>query len=90
MGIYYGSDIYGIGIYNFNDDGVVNTLFEKTYDKIMTRDLLEEAKVFYDNLEIKNNVFIKMYTECSSTYGGGVFMDWMQITKDMFLEKMST
>ena len=35
--------------------------YEETYDE------MREAYLFYDNLNDKNNIFIKIYIECSST-----------------------
>jgi hypothetical protein len=57
MGIYANGSIFGISIYNFNDDDVSNTLFEEKYDKIMTHEQMSEAYLFYTNLNDKNNIF---------------------------------
>jgi hypothetical protein len=34
MGIYTNGSIFGISIYNFNDDDLSNTLFEEKYDEV--------------------------------------------------------
>jgi hypothetical protein len=36
MGIYNNGSIFGIRIYNFNDDDLSNTLFEEKYEGIMS------------------------------------------------------
>ena len=33
MGIYDNGNIFGIKMYNFNDDDIANILFEKTYNE---------------------------------------------------------
>jgi hypothetical protein len=90
MGIYPSDDIYGVRIYNFiNDEG--NVLFERKYDTIMSYETIQEAKLFYDELceTDKNNVFFKIYTECSTTYNSGLCMIWLPITLDLFIQKFS-
>ena len=89
MGIYSNGSIFGIQIYNFNDDDISNILFEEKYDKIMTHEQMREAYLFYTNLNDKNNIFFKIYTECSSTlsYNRDNFMEWQPLSLDTFLEK---
>ncbi len=89
MGIYFcNGDIFGIQIYNFNDD-ISNILFEEKYDEIMSYTQMREAYLFYTNLNDKNNLFLKIYTECTSTfsYNRHNFMMWHPIPLDTFLEK---
>ena len=57
MGIYSNGSIFGIQIYNFNDDDISNILFEEKYDKIMSYNQMREAYLFYTNLNDKNNIF---------------------------------
>ena len=45
MGIYDSGKIFGIKIYNFNDD-FANILFEKTHNEIMTDEEKKKAYVF--------------------------------------------
>jgi hypothetical protein len=92
MGIYSNGSIFGILIYNFNDDDLSNTLFEEKYDEIMSYQQMKEAYLFYTNLNDKNNIFFKIYTECSSTldnYNKDNFMMWHPLSLDIFLEKFS-
>ena len=57
MGIYSNGTIFGIQMYNFNDDDISNILFEKKYDEIMSYNQMREAYLFYTNLNDKNNIF---------------------------------
>ena len=41
MGIYNHGSIFGIRIYNFNDDDFANILFEEKYDEIMSYGQME-------------------------------------------------
>jgi len=43
MGIYSSGRIFGIQIYNFNDDDISNVLFEEKHDEVMTHNQLREA-----------------------------------------------
>lgn len=88
MGIYSNDNIFGIQIYNFNDDNS-NVLFEAKYDEIMSFHQMREAYLFYTNLTDKNNVFFKIYTECNSTlsYNRENFMMWYPLPLNTFLEK---
>ena len=86
MGIYTNGTIYGILIYNFVDD-IANTLYERKYDNIMTNQQIKEAFLNYQKLNDKENLFFKIYTECCSTYGDGVYFSWYSIPINIFLEK---
>jgi hypothetical protein len=90
MGIYYSGRIFGIRIYNFNDDDCSNTLFEEKYDEIMSHEQMREAYLFYTTLNDKDKIYFKIYTECSSTYNlnnSENYMEWYSISLNMFLEK---
>ena len=69
MGIYNNGSIFGIKMYNFNDEDVANILFEKTYNEIMSDDEKKKAYLLYIWLNNNNEICFKYYTECSSTYG---------------------
>ena len=86
MGIYTNGCIFGIKIYNFIEDEC-NTLLETKYDEIMTNEQIKEVYFLYEKLSNKKNIFFKIYTECSSTYAKGTYMDWYPMSKDSFLEK---
>jgi hypothetical protein len=88
MGIYSSGSIFGIRIYNFNDD-ISNILFEEKYDEIMSYIQMREAYLFYTNLNDKNELRFQYYTECSSTLSNNrdTFMMWQPLSLDTFLEK---
>jgi hypothetical protein len=89
MGIYSNGRIFGIQIYNFTDDDISNILYEEKFDEEMSFHQMREAYLFYDNLNDKNNIRIKIYIECSSTlsYNKDNFMMWQPMPLDTFLEK---
>jgi hypothetical protein len=89
MGIYGSGSIFGIQIYNFNDNDVSNILFEEKYDEVMSYHQMREAYLFYTELTNKNEIHFKIYTECSSTLSSNsdTFMMWYPMSLDIFLEK---
>ena len=89
MGIYTSGKIFGIKIYTFDDDDISYTLFERKYDVIMTVEQMKEACLFYTELQDKNNVRFKIYTEFSSTYNNENenYMEWHPISLSVFVEK---
>ena len=90
MGIYSNGSIFGIQIYNFNDNDFSNILFEEKYDEVMSYQQMREAYLFYTNLNDKNEIHFKIYTECTSTlnpYNKEIFMEWYPMSLDTFLEK---
>jgi hypothetical protein len=91
MGIYNNDSIFGIRIYNFNDDDLSETLFEKVYVDIMSNEQKSEAYLFYTTLNNKNDIFFKILTECISTLdiNKKTLMDWYPLSLDQFLENFS-
>jgi hypothetical protein len=89
MGIYANDTIFGIKIYNFNDDDFANVLFEEKYDEIISNEQLREVYLFYTELNNKNDIRFQYYTECSSTYGKGNFLSWYPMSLNLFLEKFN-
>ena len=89
MGNYSYDLIYGIRIYNFNADDYGNTLYEEKYDEIMSNEQMREAYLFYNQLNDKNNIHFKIYTECASTMDLNKqnYMNWYPMTLTTFLEK---
>ena len=87
MGIYSNGSIFGIRIYNFNEDDLSHTLFEEKYEEIMSHQQMKEAYLFYTELNNKNEIHFQYYTECSSTYGEGIFLMWYPMSLNLFLEK---
>jgi hypothetical protein len=89
MGIYNNGTIFGIRIYNFNDDECSNILFEEKYIEVMSHEQMKEAYLFYTELNNKDGIHFQYYTECFSTYGEGTFLMWHPLSLNMFLEKFS-
>lgn len=93
MGIYDNGSIFGIKIYNFNDDDSTNILFEKTYISDNLNEINDEEKkiayLFYTELNNKNEIRFKYYTQCSTTYSKETFLMWYPISLDFFLEKFA-
>ena len=87
MGIYNNGSIFGIRIYNFNDDDFANILFEKIYDEMICYGQMRETYLFYTELHNKNELRFQYYTECSSTYGEEIYLDWYPMSLNLFLEK---
>jgi len=78
MGIYINDTICGIQLYTFNDDGISNVLYEVKQETELSDHQMRDAYLFYNNLTDKDNVFVKIYIECSSTLGCNIetFMTW--------------
>ena len=89
MGIYNNGSIFGIQMYNFNDDDISNILFEVKYDEEMSYIQKKEAYLFYNNLNDKNKIFFKIYTESIITlsHNKDNFMMWQPLSLDTFLQK---
>jgi hypothetical protein len=93
MGIYTNGIIYGIQIYKVDDDYNIHTIFTQKYETIMSDEQLREAYSFYTELDDKNKLLFRIYTECSSTldkYNRDNYMAWHPISLDKFLEKFSS
>jgi len=56
MGIYANGNIFGIRIYNVNEDDFSNTLFEEKYNERMSHTQMREAYLFYTLLNDKTDV----------------------------------
>ena len=89
MGIYTSGAVFGIRIYNMNDDDFANVFFEEICDEIMSREQMREIYLFYKELDNKNEIRFQYYTECSSTYGEGTYFNWCPMSLNLFLEKLS-
>ena len=90
MGIFSNGMIYGIKIYNYNEDDMSNVLFEEKYDEIMSHQQMREAFLFYNILNDKNNISFQIYTECCSTmdkYNKDIFLSWYPYSLHKFLEE---
>jgi hypothetical protein len=89
MGIYSNSSIFGIQIYNFNENDDSNILFEEKYYEVMSYHQMREVYLFYTELNKNTEIHFKIYTECSCTLSSNndTFMMWYPMSLDTFLEK---
>ena len=88
MGIYSNGTVYGLRICNVVDDEI-NTLYETTFDDIMNDSQKKETFLFYMNLNNKNDLLFRVYTECSSTYGPTIYKSWLPILLSEFEKKFN-
>ena len=61
MGIFSNGSIFGIRVYNFNEDDISNILFEKIYNKIMSDEEKKNAYLFYNDLNNKDEIHFQYY-----------------------------
>lgn len=82
MGIYVDDAIYGIRIYNFDENDELNTLYEKKYDTVMNHDQMTNAYLFYMELLNKStpNMNLQYYTKCWDTYSESTHFGWWPMT----------
>ena len=85
---YTNGSIFGIQMYNFNDDGISNVFFEQTYPEVMSCVQLREIYYLYSLLADKNKILFNIYTESSSTvsYNSDRIIVWQPFPVDTFLE----
>ena len=85
--IYYTTmGIYGVNIYTYiNKECTI--LFKQQFNTLMTNEMMEEAKVFYANLDenSKKNVKIKIYTKSKSIDNTESCMIWFNISLNNFI-----
>lgn len=55
----------------------------------MSDEQIREVYFFYKDLYNNQDIHFQLYTECSSTYGEGLYMAWHPISRKIFLEKFS-
>ena len=69
----------------------MNSYSEEKYNEVMSFHQMREAYLFYTNLNDKNNIFFKFFTECCTTLSKNRdnFMMWRPLSLDTFLEKFS-
>jgi hypothetical protein len=53
----------------------------------MSYEQMKEAYLFYTEFNNKNELRFQYYTECSSTYGEEIYLDWYPMSLNLFLEK---
>ena len=78
--------IYGVKIYTYiNKD--CTTIFKQQLNTLMSNEMMEEVKVFYNNLDENNkqNLKFKIYKNCKSIEDEGDFMIWLNISRNQFI-----
>jgi hypothetical protein len=87
MGIYTGGHIYGVSLRRDED-----ILFEKIYDSKMNASQIREVEEFYDSLKDKQELTIRFYTSCSTTYitEPNSSMTWLPGNKNLLLTLFAT
>ena len=84
--IYYTtSGIYGVKLYTCNKE--CKNLFEQKLNTVISNEMMEEAKVFYENLDenSKKNVKFQIYRNCNSIEDEENCMIWLDISLNKFI-----
>jgi hypothetical protein len=85
--IYYTTrGIYGIKIYTYINR-VSEIIFKQQLNTLMTNEMIEEVKSFYDNLDenSKKNLKFQIYRNCKSIEGEENCMIWLKISLNEFI-----
>ena len=82
-------NIYGIKIYNYIEKYII--LYEQKYDKIMSHEMIQEAKLFYEKLDENNkkNIKFQIYTKCESIDNKENCMIWWNISLNDFIKQFN-
>ena len=89
MGIYPATNrIFGIKIYTVTQNDEPNILLDIKYDTIMDEQQKRETRLFYENLDDKQNILFRIYTECVATHEKEMpaFKQWFPVSTNFFLE----
>ena len=85
--IYYTTrGIYGVKIYTYIN-GDCTIIFKKQLNTLMSNEMIEEVKAFYDNLDenIKKKLKFKIYRNCKSIKDEENCMIWLNISLNQFI-----
>lgn len=88
--IYYTDcHIYGIKIYSYSYIHDYVLLFEQKYNTIMSKEMMEESRVFYNNLDEHNkkNVKFQIYIKCKSIDDEKKCMIWLNTSLNEFIKE---
>lgn len=84
---YSEKSIYGIRIFNHNNINLI--LYEKKYDNVMSYEMIREAIIFYENLDVNNkNVKFQIYKKCKGIDNEETCMVWFNISLDDLMKKI--
>jgi len=85
--IYYTTrGIYGVKIYTYNN--IYSTIiFKQQLNTLMSNEMIEEVKAFYDNLDenSKKNLKFQIYRNCKSIEDEENCMIWLNISLNQFI-----
>jgi len=78
--------IYGVKIYTYIN-GECTILFKQQLNTLMTNEMIEEVKAFYENLDenIKKNLKFQIYRNCKSIDDEEKCMIWLKISLNNFI-----
>ena len=78
--------IYGVKIYTCINR-VCTTIFQQQLNTLMSNEMMEEVKVFYNNLDENSNTNLKfkVYRNCKSIEDEGDCMIWLNISRNQFI-----
>ena len=78
--------IYGVKIYTYNNNNC-SIIFKQQLNTLMTNEMIEEVKTFYENLDedSKQNLKFQIYRNCKSIEDEGNCMIWLNISLNNFI-----
>jgi len=82
--------IYGVKIYTCIDKNCT-IIFERQLNTVMSNEMIEEAKSFYENLDENNkkNVKFQICKNCKSIEGEGDCVVWLNMSLHNFITELS-
>ena len=78
--------IYGVKMYTYINNNCT-IIFEQKLNTLMTNEMIEEVKSFYENLDenSKKNLKFQIYINCKSIEDEGNCMIWLDISLNKFI-----
>jgi hypothetical protein len=78
--------IYGVKMYTYNNNNC-SIIFKQQLNTLMTNEMIEEVKTFYENLDedSKQNLKFQIYRNCKSIEDEGNCMIWLNISLNNFI-----
>jgi len=82
--------IYGVKMYSYNNFHS-KILFIRQFNTLMSNEMIEEVKSFYENLDenSKKNLKFQIYRNCKSIEDEGDCMIWLNISLNQFITVFS-
>jgi hypothetical protein len=78
--------IYGVKMYTYINNNYT-IIFKQQFNTLMTNEMIEEVKLFYENLDENNkkNLKFQIYRNCKSIEDEGNCMIWCNISLNKFI-----